>query len=103
MVNNTRVPFTRQSRLIANALTIMASSSDSDSNQNQHRRSKEIKYEFLWLEEKCTSTPQGKDWDQLNRKGRVKEISLTLGMNDGNMSYLIKKNFPGLSNANLTR
>lgn len=80
----------------------MDSSSDSDSNQNQPRR-REIKYEFVWLTEKRSSTPRGKDWDQLNRKGRVKEISLTVGMNDRNVSDLIKKNFPGLSNANLTR
>ena len=80
----------------------MATSSDSDSNQIQPRR-RVVKYEFVWLNERRKSTPRGKDWDQLNRNGRVKEIEINLQMKARHMGELVRTNFPELRNANLTR
>lgn len=80
----------------------MATSSDSDSNQIQPRR-RVVKYEFVWLNERRKSTPRGKDWDQLNRNGRVKEIEINLQMKAGHMGELVRTNFPELRNADLTR
>ena len=80
----------------------MASSSDSESNQFQPRR-RTISYEFVWLYEKRKSTPRGKDWDQLNRNGRVKEISMTISMKARQVTDLVRDNFPELRNADLTK
>ncbi|XP_074608181.1 uncharacterized protein LOC141860882 isoform X4 [Acropora palmata] len=80
----------------------MATSSDSDSNQIQPRR-RVLKYEFVWLNERRKSTPRGKDWDQLNRNGRVKEIEINLQMKARHMGELVRTNFPELRNADLTR
>lgn len=80
----------------------MATSSDSDSNQIQPRR-RAVKYEFVWLDERRKSTPRGKDWDQLNRNGRVKEIEINLQLKARHMGDLVRTNFPELRNADLTR
>ena len=81
----------------------MATSSDSDGSVQNQPRGRQIKYEFVWLQEKRNSIPSGNYWDQLNRTGRVKEISLTIEMREKQVADLVKRNFPGLSHADLTR
>ena len=76
----------------------MATSCDSDSNQVQPRR-RVVKYEFVWLNERRKSTPRWKDWNQLNRNGRVKEVEINLQMKARHMGELVRTNFPELGNA----
>ena len=45
----------------------------------------------------------GKDWDQLNRNRRVKEIEINLQMKARHIGELVRTNFPELRNADLTR
>ncbi|XP_044182510.1 uncharacterized protein LOC114952477 isoform X2 [Acropora millepora] len=80
----------------------MASSSDSESNKFQPRR-RTISYEFVWLYEKQKCTPRGKDWDQLNRNGRVKEISVAISMKAQQVTDPVRDSFPELRNADLTK
>ena len=80
----------------------MTSSSDSESNQFQPRR-RTISFEFVWLYEKRKSPPRGKDWDQLNRNGRVKEISMAISMKARQVTDLVRDSFPELRNADLTK
>ena len=83
----------------------MPTTSDSDSNQtNQIQpRRRVFNYEFILLNERRKSTPRGKDWDQLNRNGRVKEIEMNLQLKELHVAELVRTNFPELRNADLTR
>lgn len=58
---------------------------------------------FIWLYEKRKSTPRGKDCHQLNRNGRVKEISMAIAMKAQQVTDLVKDSFPELHNADLTK
>ena len=48
-------------------------------------------------------TPRGKAWDNLNRNGRVKELSFTLSHTPQHMQELISNNFTQLALADYSR
>ena len=89
------------------ASVIMANqSTDSESsveNISSQRIVRQMKREFVWLKEKRNSIPRGRDWDLLNREGRVQEITFKLSMDSHQLTERVKEVFPGLSNADFSR
>ena len=81
-------------------------STDSESSVENIRTQKivqQLKHEFVWLKEKRNSIPRGRDWDLLNREGRVQEIKFNLSMNSHQLTERVKEVFPGLSYADFSR
>ena len=73
-------------------------SSDSSSNDELEPQAggKITSREFVWLVEKTKPIPRGRVWENLNRDGRVKELSFLPNWSSGRMKELIGNNFPAL-------
>lgn len=61
------------------------------------------KLDFVWMPTRLEHTPRGNSWIELNRNGRVKEISFSNCHNSQQMKELIRKNFDLLAQADFSR
>ena len=82
--------------------------SDSSSDENgpvspDKTSGRQRKLDFVWTATRLVHTPRGHAWINLNRDGRVKEISFTDNHNSQQMKELIRKNFPQLAQADFSR
>ena len=86
------------------ATIVSDSSSDENGPVSPGKTSgRQRKLEFVWTATRLEHTPRGKSWINLNRDGRVKEISFTDSHNSQQMKELIRENFPQLAQADFSR
>lgn len=74
----------------------MSSDSSSDNELGPSSGGKFTSRESVWLVEKSQPIPRGRVWDNLNRDGRVKELSFLPSWSSGRMKELVGNSFPAL-------
>ena len=58
---------------------------------------------FVWIDKNPGKTPKGRQWDLLNREGRVKDVNIARNHTPRDVKDIIRKNFPQLALADFTR
>ena len=58
---------------------------------------------FVWIDKNPGKTSKGRQWDLLNREGRVKNVKIARNHTPRDVKDIIRKNFPQLALADFTR
>ena len=59
---------------------------------------------FVYMDKNPGKTPKGRQWDLLNREGRVRDVNIARNHTPRDVKDIIRKNFPQLAHhADFTR